>query len=78
MLKIPVIIPGMLVRLVLQVARFRHKARGTHYFTLVSAKAQSDIKEGDAVAIYCDARTGQVQARKYEEFHDGRFEIVEE
>lgn len=77
-MKIAVDIPGMLVRLVIQATRMRHKTRGTHYFTLFTAKAQSDIKEGDAVVIYCDARTGQVQARKYDEFHDGRFEIVEE
>ena len=66
------------VALPLIVARFRHKKRGTHYLTMTTAKAQSDIREGDAVVVYADARTGQVQVRKYDEFHDGRFESVEE
>lgn len=77
MQKIKVVIEGMLVALPIMAARFRHKRRGTHYFTLFTAKAQSDIKEGDPVVVYCDARTGQVQARKFAEFHDGRFENVD-
>ena len=65
-------IPGMVRTLVLNLSRFRHLKRDRQYWILGTAKAQSDIKEGDSVTVYADF-IGGLHVREYNQFHDGRF-----
>lgn len=61
--------------------KYRHKKRGTIYTVVGMATVQcepsDDIADGEAMILYQDAN-GQYWVRRYEEFHDGRFEPVTE
>ena len=66
-------VPGMLRTLVLNLSRFRHLKRNSQYWIVGTARAQSDIKEGDSVTVYAD-KIGTLHVREYNQFHDGRYE----
>jgi len=70
------------IALILNMARFRHKKRGTEYIMLFSSRVQAStgpIIEGDTVVVYMDVNTGVCTVRKHDEFHEeGRFERLEQ
>lgn len=66
-------IPGLRF-LYLAVSIWRHLKRGTTYTVILKAGVQGELHEGDVAVIYADHKTlGNFWARKFEEFHDGRF-----
>lgn len=54
-------------------ARYRHVATGGFYRLVGEALRESDLAK---LAVYRSEETGQVWTRPWEEFHDGRFELI--
>ena len=65
--------------LAINTTRFRHRKRGSKYVVLGQAKAQSatPIPEGAMVIVYM-GHDGAWHVREWSEFHDGRFEQLDD
>lgn len=61
------------------VATYRHAKRGTTYAVIGKAELQmnADVVDGSEMVVY-RGEDGRLWVREYGEFHDGRFEYVEE
>lgn len=74
-------VEGLLRPLRLLLAPFRHRKNQRTYRVLLGARLSKSIarplEEGDTLVIYTD-ELGNCHARLHEEFHDGRFEQLEE
>jgi hypothetical protein len=65
---------------------WRHKKRGTTYEILhdnaslqcAAAPEFENMFEDDHWVVYRSLRTGAIFVRPYPEFHDGRFEAIED
>ena len=55
-----------------KVPRWRHVKRGTVYAEIGCAELQGSATEGDLLVVYL-GDDGNLWARSYTEFHDGRF-----
>lgn len=73
-------VPGVLTPLVLTFSRWRHRVRQTDYTTLLQGTmvGKTPVVEGDTLLAYVDQKSGRVWFRKHEEFHDGRFEGLDD
>jgi len=66
--------------LVLTLARFRHRRTQGEYTILIGARVSASTRplvEGDIVVVYFD-HIGQGHVRLHGEFHDGRFEGIDD
>jgi len=57
---------------------YRHKKRGTVYTKIGEGQIQTEqpLKDYDVVVIYKNVETGDLYARRREEFYDGRYEEI--
>ena len=59
--------------------KWKHKKRGTTYIAigLASLKCETPPSEGTLLVVYQE-EDGHIWARPYDEFLDGRFEMIDE
>lgn len=59
-------------------AVYRHKVRGTFYEVVGTATLQIAGEHDDAPVVVYQGEHGELWVRPFAEFHDGRFELIED